>query len=104
MAIKLSIPNPFDPTSDYTEAYHKVVQVNLNVHEKTGQITVNVWKNQTAREDGGAIIKQNQHVITTEEYDEYYAVNELDKVNKNTISQSYNLIKTKDDYDGSTDI
>lgn len=77
---------------EVTPGYQKVVQINLNVLDKTGQITLNGYKSRQARLDdpNGNVIEQYSLTVTPDMYRDYLesAVNQL-------ISDQYDLVKSE---------
>lgn len=91
MALQLSYTDSF--SEEYPEAYFRLVQCNICVADKSGQVTFYAYPN--AAKKGKRVIGQRSYAITPETYDTYFATSVLKT--KDPYKQAYELAKaTKD--------
>ena len=66
-------------------------------------ILIDVYKDKAASDDGKQSVARFAHKCLTE-YHQYFSLDVLNQLNKNTTSQSYNYLKTLPFYAGATDV
>lgn len=95
----MALTKPIDYKGiEVTPGYQKVVQINLNVLDKTGQITLNGYQSRQARLDdpNGNVIEQYQLTITSDMYRDY-----LETAVQTLIADQYELVKAEAEKEGS---
>lgn len=81
----------------------KIISCNLNVLNKTSEITIYGYYNQTARDENKLNLDYRIINCVSSDFNQYFSIEELDNFT-NPIQQAYLYIKTQNEFIGSTDI
>jgi len=91
---------------DYTEAYHKIVQIRINIKDKIALIEVGMWVNQTTEQNKEQVIDNKFYTLqnyideTTSlpinNFDDWFSIAKLDI--DNPIKIAYEYLKTEKIY------
>lgn len=97
MALKLSYSDQYGTT--HGNAYHRVTEINRDIMHKQIRIEVSTYKDKDAR-DGGKkeILRRYFELSALDEGYSKFELTEIDKAGVNDIKQSYEYLKTLDDW------
>jgi hypothetical protein len=82
--------------------YIKINTINI-INGVSAIISVDIYKDKAASDDNKPSVVRFNHICSAE-YHQYFGINVLNQSNVNTISQSYNYLKTLSFYAGAVDV
>lgn len=79
----------------HAKAYWKVVQVNMNITTKSGQITFDCYHSSTEKDIAENVLTQKNYVIESDDYDKYFEASVVNVTGKNYLERAYVFAKEK---------
>jgi hypothetical protein len=86
-----------------TEAYSKIVQLDLDLMNKAANILVHTFVNYDCRNDNKAAIKTDRYVLIQDKFNSVIDYSKMD-AGQNIVYLVYEFLKTLPEYEGAIDI
>ena len=76
---------------ELTEIYGVIDQINMNKRDKIAHIVFEIYPNKNSRKDQNKLLSQYNYDLTSDKFDEYFSIDNLDEQNQYAKSYKYLL-------------
>ncbi|HET6872156.1 MAG TPA: hypothetical protein VFH42_04125 [Sporolactobacillaceae bacterium] len=86
-------------------AYHKIGRMDIQINANVASVFVFVYKDQATRQaNDDDYFAQKTILVTTDQFGNFLTPTDINPLDKNHVSQSYDYLKTLPDYTGAVDV
>lgn len=101
MALVMAVS--FPTGIELPSVYHRVTRADLDYEYKMAYMTIKLFKDEQARNDGKYNISESVHAIYSDQFDVYFDSELLSGEGKTVIGSCYEYLKTLPEFAGAID-